>query len=127
MLELATCEPYFSQIHSGNEYNGYIVIYSYSLDEFYENTWKEELKRYMRRLVSIIKTRNYKHLVIQNYGVILCKLNTIHLVEIVTDDTNREMCILHTYKINIFKKIWKKHFYNKIKTSLKSNLNLCKL
>jgi hypothetical protein len=127
MLELATCEPYFSQIHSGNEYNGYIVIYSYSLDEFYENTWKEELKRYMRRLVSIIKTRNYKHLVIQNYGIVLCKLNTIQLVEIVIDDTNREMCILHTYKINIFKKIWKKHFYNKIKTSLKSNLNLCKL
>lgn len=127
MLELATCEPYFSQIHSGNEYNGYIVIYSYSLDEFYENTWKEELKRYMRRLVSIIKTRNYKHLVIQNYGIVLCKLNTIQLVEIVIDDTNREMCILHTYKINIFKKIWKKHFYNKIKTSLKSNLNLSKM
>lgn len=127
MLELATSEPYFSQIHSGNEYNGFIVIYSYSLDEFYENTWKEELKRYIRRLVSIIKTRNYKHLVIQNYGVVLCKLNTIQLVEIVTDDTNREMCILHTYKINIFKKIWKKHFYNKIKTSLRSNLNLNKL
>jgi hypothetical protein len=127
MLELATCEPYFSQIHSGNEYNGYIVIYSYSLDEFYENTWKEELKRYMRRLVSIIKKRNYKHLVIQNYGIVLCKLNTIQLVEIVIDDTNREMCILHTYKINIFKKIWKKHFYNKIKTSLKSNLNLSKM
>ena len=127
MLELATCEPYFSQILSGNEYNGYIVIYSYSLDEFYENTWKEELKRYMRRLVSIIKTRNYKHLVIQNYGIVLCKLNTIQLVEIVIDDTNREMCILHTYKINIFKKIWKKHFYNKIKTSLKSNLNLSKM
>jgi hypothetical protein len=127
MLELATCEPYFSQIHSGNEYNGFIVIYSYSLDEFYENTWKEELKRYMRRLVSIIKTRNYKHLVIENYGIVLCKLNTIQLVEIVTDDSNREMCILHTYKINIFKKIWKKHFYNKIKESLKTNLNLSKM
>jgi hypothetical protein len=127
MLELATCEPYFSQIHGGDEYNGYIVIYSYSLEEFYMNAWISELKRYMMRLVSTIKTRNYKHLVIQNYSIVLCHINKLQLVQIMVDDTNREMCILHTYKINIFKKIWKKHFYNKIKNSLNTDININKL
>jgi hypothetical protein len=128
-LELATCEPYFDYIHSGNISDGFMVIYSYSLDEFYENIWKEELQLYMKHLYSVIRHKKLKHSIIKNYNIIIRHFNRMQLVEIITDDTNREMCILHTYKINIFKKIWKKKFYNKIKTSLKysNSIKLSKL
>jgi len=128
-LELATCEPYFDYIHSGNISDGFMVIYSYNLEDFYENIWKEELQLYMKHLYSLIRHKKLKHPVIKNYNVIIRHFNRLQLVEIITDDTNREMCILHTYKINIFKKIWKKYFYNRIKTSLKysSTIKLSKL
>ena len=127
-LELATCEPYFDYIHSGNISDGFMVIYSYNLEEFYENVWKEELRIYMKTLFSLIRRHNLLHPTIQNYNIVIRHFNKLQLVEIVTDDTNREMCILHTYKINIFKKIWKKHFYNRIKGSLKYNtIKLSKL
>lgn len=118
-LEVATCEPYFNIIHGGKEMKGFMVIYSYSNDEFYENIWKDELKIYMKRLYALIRYRNLNHTIIQNYNIIIRHFNRLHLVEIVVDDTNRETCILHTYKINIFKKIWKRQFYNKLKSNLK--------
>ena len=128
-LELATCEPYFDYIHSGNISDGFVVIYSYSLDEFYHNDWIEELHYYMKQLYSTLRHNKIIHPIIKNYNIIIRHLNKMQLVEIVTDSTNRETCILHTYKINIFKKIWKKHFYNRIKTSLKysSTIKLSKL
>jgi hypothetical protein len=129
-LELATCEPYFDYIHSGTNTDNFIVIYSYTVDEFYDDEWIEELDYYMKELFSTIRHSKIKHPIIQNYKVILRHFNKMQLVEIITDSTNRETCILHTYKINIFKKIWKKHFYNKIKNSLKylnTNIKISKL
>lgn len=118
-LDIATCEPYFNVIHGGNIMNGFMVIYSYTVDEFYENIWKDELKIYMKKLYGLVHIRNLVHDSIRNYNIIIRHLNRLQLVEIIRDDTNRETCILHTYKINIFKKIWKKHFYNKIKETIK--------
>ena len=118
-LELATCDPYFDFIHRGENMNGFMVIYSYSNEEFYENVWKDELKIYMKHLCSLIRTRNLIHTDIRNYNIIIRHFNKLQLVEIITDNTNRDTCILHTYKISIFKRIWKKHFYNKIKNRIK--------
>ena len=118
-LELATCEPYFNSIHGGNNMDGFIVIYSYTNEEFYENLWKDELKIYMKRLFGLIRYREFIHPNIRNYNIILRHFNHLQLVEIIIDNTNRETCILHTYKMNIFKRIWKKHFYNKLKTKIK--------
>ena len=118
-LEVATCEPYINIVHGGNNMDGYMIIYSYSIDEFYENIWKEELKIYMKHLYALIRYKNVKHEYIRNYNIIIRVFNRLQLVEIIVDNTNRETCILHTYKINIFKKIWKKHFYNKIKNNVK--------
>jgi hypothetical protein len=129
-LQLATCEPYFDYIHSGTNTDNFIVIYSYTVDEFYDDDWIEELHYYMKQLFLTIKHSKIKHPIIQNYNIILRHFNKMQLVEIITDSTNRETCILHTYKINIFKKIWKKHFYNKIKNSLKylnTNIKISKL
>jgi hypothetical protein len=131
VLALATCEPYNTFIHSGINYDGYIVIYSYTVDEFYEDEWKEEIYIYMKHLFSCLRRNNITHDTIKNYNIMIRTFNRMQLVEIFTDDTNREICILHTYKINIFKKIWKKYFYNKIKNSLKllnnNNISLSKL
>ena len=48
MLQLATCEPYFSMIHGDGPIGHYIVIYSYGLDEFYSNEWVDEIKFYIK-------------------------------------------------------------------------------
>jgi hypothetical protein len=117
-LELATCEPYFNSFHGGKDMNGFMVIYSYSTEEFYENIWKEELTLYMKRLYAYIRRLGLTHPNILNYDIVIRHLNHLQLVEIITDDTYRDSCILHTYKINIFKKIWKKRFYNKLKSKI---------
>ena len=110
MLQLATCEPYFNIIHGGQPINGFMVIYSYSLEEFYSNEWIEDLVFYLKTLFKNITTHNLKHDIIQNYYNVLNKSKQINLVEIINVD-GRDTCIIHTYKINLFKRIWKKKHY----------------
>jgi hypothetical protein len=110
MLQLATCEPYFNIIHGGTLINGFLVIYSYSLEEFYSNEWIEDLVFYLKSLFKNITKHNLKHDIIQNYDTVLNKSKQINLVEIIEVD-GRDTCIIHTYKINLFKRIWKKKHY----------------
>jgi len=110
MLQLATCEPYFNEIHGGSSVNTYIVIYSYTTDEFYNNEWIDELKFYMRNLNR--KITNKEHNIIRNYPLIVNNCNKLNLVESLVDNDGRELCIIHTYKINIIKRLWKKKKLN---------------
>jgi hypothetical protein len=110
MLQLATCEPYFNIIHGGQPINGFMVIYSYSLEEFYSNDWIEDLVFYLKALFKNIHAHNLKHDIIKNYDKVLNKSKQINLVEIIDVD-GRDTCINHTYKINLFKRIWKKKHY----------------
>ena len=112
MIQLATCEPYFNEIHGGANVNTYMVIYSYNTDEFYNNEWVDELKYYMRNLNR--KIIDIDHDVIRNYPVVLANCNKINLVEIVVDNYGRDLCIIHTYKINIIKRLWRKKQLNKM-------------
>jgi hypothetical protein len=107
-LSLATYEPYNSVIHGGTNNGNLIVIYEYNLDEFYTNTWKGELKFYKKKMSHI--RRNYTHPLLRNYYKIIKKSN-IELVEISEVD-NIMYCILHTYKINILKRKWRKYKNN---------------
>jgi hypothetical protein len=107
MLQIATCEPFCNKIHGGNNTENFIVIYSYDPYDFYTNTWVCELKFYMKKLRASINSNEIVHENIRNYNKVLSKYNNIQLVEIITDSQNRELCILHTYKLNIFKRIWK--------------------
>ena len=104
-LTLATYEPYNSFIHGGTieDDNKLLVIYEYNLDEFYNNSWKSELKFYKKQMT--LQYRN--HSLLRNYNKIMKKSN-IELVEI-CEINNIMYCILHTYKINILKKKWKKY------------------
>jgi hypothetical protein len=112
MLQLATCEPYFNQIHGGTSVNTYIVIYSYTPDEFYNNEWVDELAFYMKRIKRSITNKPHNNIL--NYPVVLNNCNKMNLVEIILDNYNRELCIIHTYKINIIKRLWKKKQLNKM-------------
>jgi hypothetical protein len=112
MLQLATCEPYFNELHGGASVNTYMVIYSYNTDEFYNNDWVDELKYYMKQVNR--KIINTEHDVIQNYPAVLKNCNKMNLVEIVTDNYGRDLCIIHTHKINIIKRLWKKKQLNKM-------------
>jgi hypothetical protein len=108
-LTLATYEPYNSVIHGGTieDDNKLLVIYEYTLDEFYNNSWKSELKFYKKQHLNL--TRNQIHPSIRNYHKIM-KKGTIELVEIIEVE-NVMYCILHTYKINILKRKWRKYKY----------------
>ena len=105
-LTFATYEPYNSFVHGGTitDDNKLLVIYEYNLDEFYNNSWKSELKFYKRQM-----TPQYRngHSLLRNYNKIMKKSN-IELVEICEVDSIM-YCILHTYKINILKRKWKKY------------------
>ena len=111
MLQLATCEPYFNNIHGGDSINGFVVIYSYLIEEFYLNEWIDDLVFYLTCLFKKINKYDLKHDIIRNYYQVLNKSKQIHLVEIIDVD-GRDTCILHTYKMNIFKRLWKKKHYN---------------
>ena len=89
-LELATCEPYFNSLHGGKNMDGFMVLYSYSNEEFYENIWKEELTLYMKRLYSLIRHRNLIHPNIRNYNIIIRNFNHLQLVEIIQYDKHRD-------------------------------------
>jgi hypothetical protein len=104
---LATYEPYNSIVHGGIDTGELLIMYDYTLDEFYNNSWKSELKFYKKRVLSL--TRNRSHALLRNYNKIIQK-SQMELVEIY--QTNDVMyCILHTYKINILKKKWKNRRY----------------
>ena len=102
MLTLATCIPQSNYIHGENSDN-YIIIYSYEVDEFYSNEWKSETKFYIKH------AKNINHDTIRNYKKIIKNIsNKMQLVEIFRIN-GVDTCILHTYKINIFKRMWKKY------------------
>lgn len=105
-LTLATYEPYNSVIHGGEDKGELLVIYDYNLGEFYNNSWKSELKFYKKQM----NYRNRIHPLLRNYHKIIKKSN-IELVEI-CEVNNVMYCILHTYKINILKRKWRASRYN---------------
>jgi hypothetical protein len=105
-LSLATYEPHNSMIHGGIDKGELLVIYDYTLGEFYNNSWKSELKFYKKQM----NYRNRIHELLRNYHKIIKKSN-IELVEI-CEVNNVMYCILHTYKINILKRKWRASRYH---------------
>ena len=104
-LTLATYQLYDSIIHGGTDVNNgkLLVLYEYNLEEFYNNSWKSEIKFYKKQMN---RRYNMNHDLLRNYNKIMKKTN-IELVEICEDENNVMYCILHTYKINILKRKWK--------------------
>ena len=106
-MEVAIAEPYFYLTHGGEKsIPHYMVVYSYSVDEFYNNEWQDDYK------VAFREIRNHAHRLphdlIQNYKYHLNQHVRLQLVQIYQDSDRRDLCILHTYKLNLFKRMWRK-------------------
>jgi len=107
MLTLATCVPHNNSVH-GEQSDNFIVMYGYELDEFYTNEWRQETKFYIKHI------KNIQHDTIRNYKKIIKHISEkIQLVEIFRED-EIDFCIIHTYKINLLKRKWKKYYNNLI-------------
>jgi len=106
-MEIAISEPYFHGIHGGSKsIPHYIVVYSYSLEEFYNQEWQDDYKVAFRNIRQMAH-RLPPHDLIGAYKYNLNSHVRLNLVQIYRDSENRELCILHTYKLNLFKRIWK--------------------
>ena len=104
-MELAIAEPYFYTIHGGSHsIPHYLVVYTYSLDEFYEMYWQDDLKFALRTA----RHTTQPHDLLRTYKYFIAQHIQLHLVQVYRDDQGRDLCVLHTYKLNIFKRIWRK-------------------
>ncbi len=111
-MEIAISEPHFHLIHGGiRSLDKFMVVYNYSLHDFYSDEWKEELGFYHYNLVKKLNDFQYtEHDLIRNYreGIKKKKLINLQLVKITEDERHNQTCILYTYRLNIFKRIWRK-------------------
>jgi hypothetical protein len=118
-MEIAIAEPHFHLIHGGiRSLDKFIVVYSYDIVQYYENEWMEDLMFYHRNLVKKLNDFHYtEHDLIRNYRELIkkMKLFKLNIVRIYEDENHVQTCVLYTYRINIFKRIWrKKHEINVI-------------
>lgn len=106
-MELAIAEPYFYAIHGGNvSIPHYLVVYTYSLDEFYDMYWQDDLKHALRTARHV--AHQCPHDLLGTYKYFIAEHVRLHLVEVFRDEQGRDLCILHTYKLNVFKRIWRR-------------------
>lgn len=109
---LALVEP---QIDFTNEQvkNVFIILKEFSIKDFFENIWCDEIKNKRNKLLELIHLNHYQHPLIRNYlELIKKKLFHLQLVQKYKDGDN-EYVILHTYKLNIFKRIWRNKRINR--------------
>jgi hypothetical protein len=108
-MELAISEPYFYGLHGGDKsIPQFMVVYDYTLDEFYNNEWRDEIKTVVKNTRRLVASLHLDHDLLRNYKELirLNKIIKINLVQIVVEN-DRYLCILHTYKLNIFKRKWR--------------------
>ena len=104
-MELAIAEPYFYAIHGGSHsIPHYLVVYTYSLDEFYDMYWQDDLRFALRTA----RFTTQPHDLLRTYKYFIAQHVQLHLVQVYRDDQGRDLCVLHTYKLNLFKRIWRK-------------------
>lgn len=103
---LALVEPHINFTNEPVK-NVFTILKEYSIYHFYQNNWYDEIKNKRNKLLEIIHLNNYCHPFIRNYLELIKKrLFHLQLVQKYKDGDN-EYVILHTYKLNIFKRIWR--------------------
>lgn len=109
-MELAIAEPHFYGIHGGaSSIPHYMVLYSYDREEFYNNVWQDDYKESFRQIRSFIHQTPHAHDLIRTYKYHMDKHIRLQLVKTYQDEQGRSLCSLHTYKLNLFKRLWRKH------------------
>ena len=110
-MKLALCEPHFFRIHGESTSNGkYLCVYDYDLCQFYNDGWKDDLEFHWDNLVDVLQKKRFNHDLLRNYrkGIRTKTLLQLHLVETQTHANGSIYCVLHTYKLNLFKRMWRK-------------------
>lgn len=70
-MEVAIAEPHFYGIHGGTQsLPHYMVVYSYSLDEFYNHEWQDDYKVVLRNVRQIAHRLPYQHDLIRGTNTI---------------------------------------------------------
>jgi hypothetical protein len=110
-MEIAIVEPHFHLIYGGiRSLDRFMVVYNYSINEFYNNEWCEDMEFYHKNLVKKLNDFHLtEHDLIRNYREMIKKkmLYQLHLVKIHEDEQHNLTCVLYTYRLNIFKRIWR--------------------
>jgi hypothetical protein len=107
-MEIAISEPHFYGIHGGTKsIPHYMVVYSYTLDEYFNHEWQDDYKVVLRNVRQSAHRLPFQHDLIRAYKYNIGSHVSLNLVQIYRDSENRDLCILHTYKLNIFRRIWR--------------------
>jgi hypothetical protein len=115
-MKLALCEPHFYKVHGGSKSNGkYLCVYEYDLAQFYNDEWKGDKAFHWENLVNELVHKRFNHDLLRNYrkGIRTKSLLNLHLVETQTDPIGGIYCVQHTYKLNLFKRLWRKRRLNR--------------
>lgn len=103
---ISLVEPHI-QFNGQDIKNVFVSIQEYSILDFYENRWVDQIKHKRNKLLEILILNQYQHPLIRNYLELIKKrFYHLHLVQKYKDETS-EYVVLHTYKLNIFKRKWR--------------------
>lgn len=108
-MMIAISEPHYYFLHGGDKsIPHHMVVYSYTNEEFFNEEWKDDYNLAFRESFRRITNVAFEHDIIYCYNSKFTRFFSLNLVEIYEDQVGRQLCILHTYKLNIFKRIWRK-------------------
>jgi hypothetical protein len=110
-MEVAITEPHFHGLHGGDASTPqFMTVYTYSLEEFYNMDWQDEYKFVHHVTRKKVDRMASEHDLIRGYRqqMNLGNLVKLNLVKTYEDTDGVMFSILFTYRINLFKRLWKK-------------------
>jgi hypothetical protein len=110
-MEVAITEPHFHGLHGGYASTPqFMTVYTYSLDEFYNMDWQDEYKIVHHTTRKKVDRMGFEHDCIRDYRRQMDRGNLVklNLVKTYEDDQGIMFSILFTYRINLFKRLWRK-------------------
>ncbi len=110
-MELAITEPHFHGLHGGEESSSqWMTVYTYPLEDFYNMEWQDEYKMVHHTIRKKVDRMANEHDCIRAYRqqMNLGNLVKLNLVKTYEDERGVLFSILFTYRINLFKRRWRK-------------------
>jgi hypothetical protein len=110
-MEVAITEPHFHGLHGGQfSTPQFMTIYTYSLEEFYNMDWQDEYKMIHHTTRKKVDRIAFEHDCIRDYKRQMDRGNLVklNLVKTYEDSSGVLFSVLFTYRINLFKRLWRK-------------------
>ena len=97
-LQLAITMPHCKLLHGGpTVHPGFITLYSYTLDEFYDGDWLDDMDYDSTPPSTKMRLEQFK-----KKG-----LWAMNLVRQYRSADGVDLSVLYTYRLNLFKRIWR--------------------